>query len=241
MEAVSTGTAAGVVLVVDDERPLVELVAAYLRREGFRVLTAFDGPAAVAEARREPVDVLVLDVMLPGMDGLEVVRQIRQFSSAYILLLTARTDELDRVIGLTVGADDYMTKPFSPRELVARVRALLRRPRVLAGAAGEVEKPPLRFDGLTIDRAAHLVTRDGARITLTPLEFDLLATLAGRPGVVFTREQLIEQVWGDVFYGDAHVVDVHLSNLRKKLEPEPARPRWIQTVRGVGYRFHGTG
>ena len=226
------------VLVVDDEQPLVDLVATYLRREGFHVLTAHDGPSAVAEARRSTLDLLVLDVMLPGFDGLEVMRQIRQFSSAYILLLTARTDELDRIIGLTVGADDYMTKPFSPRELVARVRALLRRPRALAGIA---DAPPLRFDELMIDPAAHLVTRGGTPVALTPLEFNLLATLASRPGVVFTRGQLLERVWDGAFYGDEHVVDVHLSNLRKKLEADPAQPRWIQTVRGVGYRFHGSG
>ena len=229
-------TASTTVLVVDDEQPIVDLVSRYLQAEGFRVLCASDGISAVELARSESPEVVVLDLMLPGIDGLEVCRQLRQFSDAYILMLTARTEEIDKIIGLSVGADDYLTKPFSPRELVARVRAMLRRPRSHAGLASGDLPPPARFNDLVIDFAAHEVTRANATIALTPLEFELLATLAAYPGMVFTRSQLIERVWGD-FYGDEHVVDVHLSNLRKKIEPDPANPCYIETVRGVGYRF----
>jgi len=228
-------TAPDTILVVDDERPLVELVGGYLEREGYRVVRAFDGPSALELARSELPDLVVLDLMLPGIDGLEVCRQLRQFSDAYVIMLTARSEEIDRIVGLTVGADDYVTKPFSPRELVARVRARLRRPRNHTSAPPEAPVP-LRLDDLTIDEAAHEVRRGGEPIALTPLEFSLLATLAGQPGRVFTRAQLIDLVWGRDFYGDEHVVDVHLSNLRKKIEPDPAEPRYIETVRGVGYR-----
>jgi DNA-binding response OmpR family regulator len=228
------GKAPRTVLVVDDEPGIVDLVATYLEREGFRVLRALDGVSAVELARREAPDVLVLDIMLPGVDGLEVTRQVRAFSDAYILMLTARTEEIDRIIGLTAGADDYLTKPFSPRELVARVRAMLRRPRVMLAATPV--PPPMVVEDLEIDSAAHAVRRDGVPLDLTPLEFALLETLASRPGMVFTRSQLIADVWGD-FYGDEHVVDVHMSNMRKKVEPDPANPRYIETVRGVGYRF----
>jgi two-component system, OmpR family, alkaline phosphatase synthesis response regulator PhoP len=225
------------ILVVDDEQPLVDLVSSYLEREGYRVLRAYDGRSAVEIAHNELPDLLVLDLMLPELDGLEVCRQIRQFSDAYVLMLTARTEEVDRVIGLSVGADDYVPKPFSPRELVARVKAMLRRPRGMAGM-GEIEHPvPLRFDELHIDLAAHLVSRAGEPIQLTPLEFQLLKTLASHPGLAYSREQLLEIVWGGDFYGDDHVVDVHISNLRRKLELDPAQPRYIETVRGVGYRF----
>ena len=222
------------VLIVDDEWALVELVASYLQREGFRVLRAADGPMALAIARRERPDLLVLDLMLPGIDGLEVCRQLRTFSDAYVIMLTARAEEVDRIVGLAVGADDYLTKPFSPRELVARVRAMLRRPRTPSAT----DRPaPLRFDGVVVDLEVHEVTRDGTPAPLTPHEFELLATLASRPGVVFTRAQLIERVWGRDFYGDDHVVDVHVSNLRRKLEPNAASPHLIETVRGVGYRL----
>ena len=224
------------VLVVDDERALADLVGSYLAREGFRVLSAYDGAAALELARQDSPDLVVLDVMLPGLDGVEVCRQLRRFSDAYVLMLTARAEEVDKLVGLAVGADDYVTKPFSPRELIARVRALLRRPRS-TGPRGALEVPPTRLDDLVIDHAAHEVRRDGKTIPLTPLEFDLLATLAAHPGMVHTRAQLIEQVWGGDFYGDDHVVDVHLSNLRHKLEPEAAQPRYVETVRGVGYRF----
>ena len=224
------------VMVVDDEPALVELVASYLRREGFAVLTALDGTAAIEAARKEAPDLVVLDLMLPGIDGLEVCRQLRQFSQAYVLMLTARSDEVDKIVGLTVGGDDYMTKPFSPRELVARVHALLRRPRGVDGIVVHEEHVD-RLGPLVIDYDAHEVTRDGQPVNLTPHEFELLATLAARPGQVFSRDQLLARVWGEDFFGDEHVVDVHLSNLRRKLERDASEPRCIETVRGVGYRF----
>lgn len=225
-------------LVVDDERGIVELVGRYLRHEGFRVHEAVDGLTAVEMARTVAPDVIVLDIMLPGIDGLEVTRRVRAFSDAYILMLTARTEEVDRIIGLTAGADDYLVKPFSPRELVARVRAMLRRPR--AGGGPATDEGIVRLDGLELDPAAHEVRVDGAPVELTPLEFELLATLASRPGMAFSRTQLIERVWGE-FYGDEHVVDVHVSNLRRKIEPDPAEPRYVETVRGVGYRLRRPG
>ncbi|HMM40395.1 MAG TPA: response regulator transcription factor [Thermomicrobiales bacterium] len=226
------------VLVVDDERGIVELVGRYLRHEGFQVHEAGDGIAAVDLAREVAPDVIVLDIMLPGLDGLEVTRRVRAFSDAYILMLSARTEEVDRIIGLTAGADDYLVKPFSPRELVARVRAMLRRPRT--GAASPVENEVVSANGLEIDTAAHEARVGGEPVELTPLEFELLATLASRPGMVFSRAQLIERVWGE-FYGDERVVDVHVSNLRRKIEPNPAEPRYVETVRGVGYRLRRPG
>jgi two-component system, OmpR family, alkaline phosphatase synthesis response regulator PhoP len=225
------------ILVVDDEQPLTVLIARYLEREGYRPLVAHDGREALDIARRESPDLVVLDLMLPEIDGLEVCRQLRQFSDAYVLMLTARAEEIDRVVGLSVGADDYVTKPFSPRELVARIRAMLRRPRQLVGQESHAPLDLLRFDDLLIDLAAHEVCRGGEPISLTPLEFRLLETLSGNPGLVHTRAQLLEQVWGGDFYGDDHVVDVHISNLRRKLEPDPGNPQYIETVRGVGYRF----
>ncbi|HEU5422512.1 MAG TPA: response regulator transcription factor [Nitrolancea sp.] len=222
--------------MVDDEPALAELVASYLRREGFTIQTALDGTTALELARTQAPDLVVLDLMLPGIDGLEVCRRLRQFSQAYVLMLTARGDEVDKIVGLTVGADDYLTKPFSPRELVARVHALLRRPRGVNGAGTDAERVD-RFGSLVIDYGAHEVTRHGQPVRLTPHEFALLATLAARPGQVFSRDQLLARVWGDDFCGDEHVVDVHLSNLRRKLEGDASEPRSIETVRGVGYRF----
>ncbi len=229
------------VLVVDDEESLLGLVRGYLEREGFAVLTAQDGQAGLDLAQRERPDVIVLDVMLPGLDGVEVCRQVRLFSDAYVIMLTARSEEIDKIVGLSVGADDYLTKPFSPRELVARVKAMLRRPRG-AAAGAEAEQPrPLAFGDLTIDLAGYRVLKAGAEVSLTPLEYRLLTTLAGSPGRVFTREQLLEKVWGYDFYGDDHVVDVHVASLRKKIEDDPARPRLLVTVRGAGYRFEPEG
>jgi two-component system, OmpR family, alkaline phosphatase synthesis response regulator PhoP len=229
------------VLVVDDEAPLTDLVRGYLEREGFSVLVAHDGIMALDMARANNPDLVVLDVMLPGLDGIEVCRRLRQFSDAYVVMLTARTEDVDKIVGLSVGADDYVTKPFSPGELVARVRAMLRRPR--AGALHEQEQqraPVHRLGELTVDEERHEVLRNGEPIALTPREFTLLATLAAHPGRVFTRKRLMEQVLGDEFYDD-HVIDVHVANLRKKVEEDPAHPRWIETVRGVGYRFRATG
>jgi DNA-binding response OmpR family regulator len=219
------------VLVVDDEAPILELVRGYLEREGFEVETATDGLAAVDAVRASTPDVVVLDVMLPGLDGIEVCRRIRTFSAAYVLMLTARGEEIDRIVGLTVGADDYLVKPFSPRELVARVRALLRRPR---GVAVERSPAPTGFE---IDESRRVVRVDGAAVALTALEFDLLAVLARDPGIVIGRQALLDRVWGPEFVADDHLVDVHIANLRRKLGDDPARPRFIETVRGVGYRL----
>jgi two-component system alkaline phosphatase synthesis response regulator PhoP len=220
------------VLVVDDEHSIVDLIRGYLEREAFEVHAAFDGPAALDLARELNPDLVVLDVMLPGMDGIEVCRQLRQFSDAYVLMLTARAEEVDRIVGLTVGADDYLTKPFSPRELVARVRAMLRRPRTPAARDNHLEAL-LRLGDLAIDRGRRAVTRDREEIDLTAREFNLLAMLAGQPGRVFTRAQILDRIWASEFY-DEHVVEVHIGNLRRKLAANPAR--YIETVRGVGYR-----
>jgi two-component system, OmpR family, alkaline phosphatase synthesis response regulator PhoP len=224
------------VLVVDDERNLVELIQGYLEHEGYAVLTAHDGLTALEIARTHQPDLVVLDLMLPEIDGLEVCRRLRHFSDAYVLMLTARAEEIDKVVGLAVGADDYLTKPFSPRELVARVRAMLRRPRAISPDPEPLVPPPKQFGELVIDQTRHEVTRAGELVPLTAREFALLAALAAHPGWVFTRAQLLERVWGDEYYGD-HLVDVHIANLRKKLERDPAQPRYIETVRGVGYRF----
>ncbi len=223
------------VLVVDDEAPILDLVRGYLERDGFEVETAADGPAGLAAVRATSPDVVILDVMLPGLDGIEVCRQLRTFSSAYVLMLTARGEEIDRIMGLTVGADDYLVKPFSPRELVARVKALLRRPRT--DAATSAGGPP----GLEIDEARRSVRVDGQVVDLTTLEFDLLAVLARDPGIVIRRQALLDRVWGAEFVADDHLVDVHVANLRRKLGDDPARPRFVETVRGVGYRLREGG
>ena len=223
-------------LVVDDERSLVELLRNYLEAEGYTVLVAYDGSSALDIARAAQPDLVVLDVMLPGRDGIEVCRELRRFSDAYVLMLTSKSQEVDKLIGLSVGADDYLTKPFSPRELVARVKAMLRRPRTLATLNTEPDvPPPLRVGDLVVDLARHEVLRRGEPIHLTPREFDLLAVLAAHPGMVFTRNQLLHRIWGDEYF-DTRVVDVHIASVRKKLEDDPAHPRYIETVRGVGYR-----
>lgn len=223
------------ILVVDDELPLVRLVTGYLRLEGYEVLTASDGPAALESARTARPDVIVLDIMLPGIDGVEVCRRLRQFSDAYVLMLTAKAEEVDRIVGLSVGADDYVTKPFSPRELVARIKALLRRPRGVSGSEDDLVAPQTLGD-LVIDRTQFEVTRRGEEIALTPREFQLLAVLAEYPGRVFTRQELLDRVWGDRAY-DEHIVEVYVANLRRKLEDDLSRPRYLQTVRGIGYRM----
>src|SRR6266498_3505887 len=203
-------------LVVDDEQNLIDLVKSYLEREGFTVAVAADGPSAIEAVRREQPDIVVLDLMLPGFDGLEVCRRLRQFSDAYVLMLTARTEEVDRVVGLEVGADDYLGNPFSPRELVARVKAMLRRPRRSALSTPELP-PPRRFGPLAIDDSRHEITLGDKPISVTGREFALLSVLAAQPGRVFTPSQLLERVWGTDYYDD-HVVDVHVANLRHKLE-----------------------
>ncbi|HUH15463.1 MAG TPA: response regulator transcription factor [Gaiellaceae bacterium] len=217
--------------MVEDEEPLAALVRSYLEREGFEVETAGDGEAAVELARELAPDVVVLDLMLPVMDGIEACRRIRSFSDAYILMLTAKADEVDKIVGLSTGADDYVTKPFSPGELVARIRALLRRPR-----AGGESRPPRRFGDLVIDPLAREVSRDGVPVELTRLEFDLLDALSERPRVAFSRRALLDRVWGP-WFGDEHVVDVHVAKLRRKLGDDARRPRYVLTVRGVGYRM----
>jgi DNA-binding response OmpR family regulator len=222
-------------LVVDDEPDLVQLVAAYLEHEQFAVVTAADGEQAVALAREAVPDVIVLDLMLPRLDGVEACRRIRAFSDAYIIMLTAKGEEVDKLVGLSVGADDYLVKPFSPRELVARVHALLRRPRT--GAARDDEEPLRRFGDLEIDPAAREVRVAGAPVELTRLEFDLLDALSERPRLAFARAQLIDRVWGADWVGDDHLVDVHIAKLRRKLGDEATEPRYILTVRGVGYRM----
>ena len=226
------------VLVVDDEQPLARVVASYLEREGFEVVLAFDGPTAVDAARDQSPELVVLDVMLPGFDGLEVCRQIRTFSDCYVIMLTARDEELDKVIGLTVGADDYLVKPFSPRELVARVRAMLRRPRVIGTVEPEsepAETTVVQSGDVAMDLTARLVWVDGVEVELTRTEFDLLAALMGEPRRAFNRRELISRVWDSEWYGDEHIVDVHVGHLRRKLGDDAASPRRIRTVRGVGY------
>jgi DNA-binding response OmpR family regulator len=221
------------IVVVDDERPLVDLVARYLRREGYEVHAAYDGEEALEVIGALGPDVIVLDLMLPGIDGLEVARRVREDADPYIVMLTARSDEVDRIVGLRVGADDYVTKPFSPNELVARIQAMLRRPRRAAPASVDVR----RFGKLTIDPAAREVQVAGEPVELTRLEFDLLDTLSAEPRVVFSKEQLLDRVWGSSAYRDDHVVAVHVANLRRKLGDTSDEPRYVRTVRGVGYRM----
>ena len=228
-------------LVVDDEVPLAEVVASYLRREQFDVSLAHSGADSLAQAREIDPDVVILDLALPGIDGVEVCRQLRTFSDAYVVMLTARDTEMDTIVGLSVGADDYVTKPFSPRELVARIRAMLRRPRIVASpinaAATVTEPPPRAFGPLSIDVAGRRVFIDDEPVLLTRTEFDILAALSSRPAVVFSRRQLLEAVWGDSWGGNDHLVDVHIGHLRRKLSDDPADPRYVITVRGVGYRM----
>ncbi|SBS75455.1 Sensory transduction protein regX3 [uncultured Mycobacterium sp.] len=229
-------------LVVDDEEPLAEVVASYLEREHFEVTVCHTGIDALAVARQVDPDVVVLDLGLPGIDGLEVCRQLRTFSDAYVVMLTARDTEVDTIVGLSVGADDYVTKPFSPRELVARIRAMLRRPRsvstpVVLGAGANGELPPRVFGPLSIDVPSRQVFLGSEPIPLTRTEFDILAALSSRPGVVWSRRQLIDAVWGEPWVGNDHLVDVHIGHLRRKLGDNPAEPRFVLTVRGVGYRM----
>jgi len=221
------------VVVVDDERPLVDLVARYLRREGYEVHPAYDGEEALEVIARVAPEVVVLDLMLPGIDGLEVARRVREHADPYIVMLTARTEEVDRIVGLRVGADDYVTKPFSPNELVARIQAMLRRPRHAPATSDGV----LRFGELAIDVAAREVHVAGEQVELTRLEFDLLEALSSQPRVVLSKEQLLDHVWGSAEYRDGHVVAVHVANLRRKLGDTSDEPRFIRTVRGVGYRM----
>jgi DNA-binding response OmpR family regulator len=223
------------VLVVDDEPHIRAVLRGYLEADGFAVSEAADGEAAVRQLHQQSPDLVLLDVMLPGMDGLEVLRQVRTFSDVYVILVTARAEEVDKLVGLGVGADDYVTKPFSPREVAARVKAVLRRGRGVRDAGAAV----LRFEGLTVDPGAREVRADDMPVALSALEFDVLAALADTPGRVFSRRQLLERVWGYDFFGDERVVDVHIRSLRARLGDDAANPRLIATVRGVGYKFVG--
>jgi DNA-binding response OmpR family regulator len=221
-------------LVVDDAAEFRELVASVLRSEGFVVELAEDGPGALAAARAFTPDVVLLDLGLPGMDGVEVCRQLRTFSDAYVVMLTGREDEVDKLIGLSVGADDYVTKPFSSRELVARVRAMLRRPRAGAPVHGGQVR---RVGAIEVDVGAREARVEGRVVDLTRIEFELLDALSSHPRTAFTRGQLLERVWGPNWFGDDHVVDVHVSKLRQKLGDDARAPRYVRTVRGVGYRL----
>lgn len=230
------------VLVVDDEPAIRELLRAYLEADGFEVTVTGTGAEALRQASRgaQAPDLILLDVGLPDLDGLDVLRTLRRTSEVYVILLTARAEEVDRIVGLSVGADDYVTKPFSPREVVARVKTVLRRPRTPndAGTPAPVQSDPvLTFLGLTIDEGRREITRDGSPVTLSALEFDLLRALARSPGRVFSRAQLLEEVWGYDFYGDERVVDVHVRSIRRALGDDATAPQLIATVRGVGYKL----
>src|SRR4051812_18294797 len=222
------------ILLVDDEESIQKLLAYPLERDGYRVVQARDGEEALRRFDERPVDLVVLDLMLPKLDGLEVCKRLRAESSVPIIMLTARDDELDKVVGLELGADDYITKPFSIREFRSRVRAAPRR----AGAARQ-DRPAdvIEVDGLVIDAARRVVDRAGTPVQLTYVEFELVRTLAANPGRVYTREMLLDSVWGDHAYREPRTIDVHIRHLREKLEQDPREPRYILTVRGVGYRF----
>jgi DNA-binding response OmpR family regulator len=226
------------ILIVDDERELRTMLRSYLEAQGYETMEASDGARGLEVLAATPPDLVILDVGLPGIDGFETLRQIRLRSTVPVIMLTARTEEVDRVVGLTVGADDYVTKPFSPRELSARITAILRRSTMTSQAVDETEV--LRFAGLVIDPARREVVRDGVPVEMSTLEFDLLAALAASPGRVFTREQLMKRVWGWDYFGVDRVVDVHVVNIRRALGDDPADPKFIGTVRGVGYKFVGT-
>ena len=222
------------ILVVEDEPALVETISYNLSREGYEVRAERDGIAGLQAAQADMPDLIILDLMLPGMDGLDICRQLRRTSAVSILMLTARNDEVDKVVGLEMGADDYVTKPFSMRELIARVKALLRRnapPPALAA------QPPLKFGPFTLDSSRHEIRRGGTPLVLTPLEYNLLEFLLRNHGATFSRETLLEKVWGYDYAGDSRTVDVHVRSLREKIEDTPGAPRRILTVRGVGYRL----
>jgi two-component system alkaline phosphatase synthesis response regulator PhoP len=218
------------ILVVDDEPSILELVTAYLRKDGYEVYTAEDGPSGLKAARALKPDLIVLDVMLPGLDGIELLQRLRRESEVYVVMLTSKSEETDKIVGLSVGADDYLTKPFSPRELVARIKAAFRR---LQTGQASLETAALQFQHLRIDLGSREVWVDDQPVDLTGTEFDLLKVLAQHPRLVLSRAQLLENVWGHDFFGEERVVDVHMGHVRQKL----GSPGLIQTVRGIGYRF----
>ena len=223
------------ILLIDDEPSIHTVVSAYLKAEGYECFSALDGPSGLTAARSSKPDIIILDVMLPGMDGIELLANLRRESDVYVIMLTARTEEVDKIVGLSIGADDYLTKPFSPRELVARIKAALRRiqgvPKTVDGTS------TLTFPHLRIDLAERRVWLEQKLIDLTAIEFDLLVTLAQNQRMVFNREQLLEKVWGYDFFGDTRVVDVHIGHIRQKL----GDAQLIETIRGVGYRFEDRG
>jgi DNA-binding response OmpR family regulator len=220
------------ILIVDDEKRILSLLKAYLEQQPFQVVTALNGKDALYIARHEKPDLIVLDIMMPEMDGFEFMRQHRKERETPIILLTAKVDEDDKVLGLELGADDYVTKPFSPRELTSRIRAVIRR-----SGQNLPQAEVLRMGGVTLDRNNHLVTVDEAVVDLTPSEFDLLAALMSAPGKTFSRMELLDQIQDTAFVGYARTIDVHIKNLRAKIEEEPRQPRYIETVYGVGYRW----
>lgn len=223
------------ILVVDDEREIRRLVSSYLLNDGFLVEELDNGRAAIERLSRGPdIDLVVLDIRMPELDGIDTLRELRTFSEVHVIMLTAAAEETDRLIGLSVGADDYVTKPFSPREVVARVKAVLRRTRAPQAAP---LADPLHFEDISVDIDRHIVTVDGNDVDLSALQFSLLQTMVESPGRVFPRHQLIDRVWGRDFYGEERIVDVHVGNLRKALGDSASTPRFIETVRGVGYRF----
>ncbi|NLC38613.1 MAG: response regulator transcription factor [Clostridia bacterium] len=226
------------ILAVDDEPDIIKIVDHRLSREGYEVISACDGEEAIEKFRREKPDLVILDLMLPKVDGFEVCRMIREESDVPIIILSARGDELDRLLGFRMGGDDYLTKPFSPSELALRVQAMLRRS---SGRKPEEEEPPniIRANGLYIDLRGHLVMLDGEEVQLTPKEFKLLWLLASHPDYVFTREHLLDQIWDSDYMGDADNVTVMVSRLREKIEKDPSNPKYIKTVWGVGYKFGG--
>ena len=217
------------ILVIDDEKSILTLVTAYLRPEGYQVYTASDGPSGLKAARAYKPDLVVLDIMLPGMDGVELLTHLRRESDVYVIMLTAKSEEIDKIVGLTIGADDYVTKPFSPRELVARIKAAIRR---MSNGVGSTEGGVLVFEHIRIDTGRRQIWVDDRQIELTSTEFDLMKSLAEHRGMVLSREQLLEDVWGHEYYGELRVVDVHIGHIRQKIGEE-----YIVTVRGVGYRF----
>ncbi|WP_150275959.1 response regulator transcription factor [Paenibacillus tepidiphilus] len=226
------------ILIADDDAEIAGLLALHLEQEGYRCIKVYDGNAAVQAVQNHHVDLAVLDIMMPGMDGHEVTRQIRERWALPIIFVSAKTSDLDKITGLVIGADDYVTKPFNPLELVARVNALLRRSRVLNQPAGD-QVPILEAGGLTVDPERRAVTLYGSTVELTPKEFDILYLLAGHPGKVFSSEHLFQQVWGEAYYEGGNTVMVHIRTLRKKLGNDPDKNKWIKTIWGVGYTFNG--
>jgi len=221
------------ILIVDDEKPIVDSIKYTLYKEGYDVVVAYDGEDALEKFKKENPDLIILDIMLPKLSGLEVCRIIRRTSNVPIIMLTAKGEDMDKVIGLELGADDYVSKPFSLRELVARIKAILRRTKLPVNSSKAKEK--LEFDDVVIDIKGRIVTKKGVQVELSPKEFDLLVTLAENEGRVMSREYLLSHVWGEDFYGDDRTVDVHIRWLREKLEDDPSNPKYIQTVRGIGY------